>query len=81
VLHRASLDEENVEQRQGFAVTRPLRTIIDLTAAEAVSRDIVEQALMEGRKRGLITIRDLVELRRKKNLPKWFDDLLATNKG
>jgi predicted transcriptional regulator of viral defense system len=81
VLHRASLDEENVEQRQGFAVTRPLRTIIDLTAAEAVSRDIVEQALMEGRKRGLITIRDLIELRRKKNLPKWFDDLLATNKG
>ena len=79
VLHRASLDEENVEQRQGFAVTRPLRTIIDLTAAEAVSRDIVKQALMEGRTRGLITIRDMAELRRKKNLPKWFDDLLATN--
>jgi predicted transcriptional regulator of viral defense system len=81
VLHRASLDEENVEQRQGFAVTRPLRTIIDLTATEAVSRDIIEQALAEGRERGLITIRDLAELRRKKNLPKWFDDLLAMNKG
>ena len=80
VLHRASLDDENVEQRQGFAVTRPLRTISDLTTAEAVSRDIIEQALTEGRKRGLITIQDMAELRRKKNLPKWFDDLLATNK-
>jgi hypothetical protein len=80
-LHRASLDEKNVEQRQGFAVTRPLRTIIDLTAAEAVSRDIVEQALTEGQKRGLITIRDVAELRHKKNLPKWFADLLAPNKG
>jgi predicted transcriptional regulator of viral defense system len=81
VLHRASLDEENVEQRQGFAVTRPLYTLIDLAAVEAVSRGIVEQALTEGRKRGLITIRDMAELRRKKNLPKWFDDLLVTNKG
>jgi predicted transcriptional regulator of viral defense system len=79
VLHRASLDEEDVEQRQGFAVTRPLYTIMDLVAAEAVSRGVVEQALTEGRKRGLITIRDMTELRRKKNLPKWFDDLLTVN--
>src|ERR1700722_911777 len=42
VLHRASLDEEDVEQRQGFAVTRPLYTIMDLVAAEAVSRGVVE---------------------------------------
>ena len=81
VLHRASLDEENFEQRQGFAVTRPLRTIIDLAAAEAVSRDIVEQALTEGRERGLITLREIAELHLKKNLPKWFHDLLAMNKG
>lgn len=81
MLHRGNLDEEDVEQRQGFAVTRPLYTIIDLVAAEAVSRGIVEQALTEGRKRGLITIRDMAELRRKKNLPKWFDDLLTANKG
>jgi predicted transcriptional regulator of viral defense system len=80
-LHRSNLDEEDIEQRQGFAVTRPLRTIIDLTAAEAVSRDIIEQALTEGRNRGLITIQDMAELRRKKNLPKWFADLLIANKG
>jgi predicted transcriptional regulator of viral defense system len=45
VLHRAILDKKDFEQRQGFAVTRPLRTIADLAAAESVSRDIIEQAL------------------------------------
>jgi hypothetical protein len=80
MLHHASLNEEDVEQRQGFAVTRPLRTITDLAAAESVSRDIVEQALTEGRQRGVITVRETAELRRQENLPKWFDDLLAANK-
>ena len=80
VLHRASLNEKEVEQRRGFAVTRPLRAIADLVAVESVSSDIVEQALTEGRQRGLLSIREVAELRRQENLPKWFDDLLAANK-
>ncbi len=80
VLHRASLDESEVEQRQGFAVTRPLRSISDLAATESVSQDIVAQALSEGRQRGLITARETSELRRRGQIPKWFDDLLAANK-
>ena len=80
VLHRASLDEKDVEQRQGFAVTRPLRSIVNLAAAESVSRDIVEQALAEARQRGLIPVREVAELRRQGNLPKWFDNLLAATK-
>jgi predicted transcriptional regulator of viral defense system len=77
VLHRANLTAKDVEQRQGFAVTRPLRAIADLAATESVSRDIVEQALSEGRQRGLITVREMSELRRQGQFPKWFDDLLA----
>jgi hypothetical protein len=80
VLHRASLDPKDVEQRQGFSVTRPLRSIPDLAAAESVSRDIVEQALIQGRQRGLVPVREVVELRRQGALPKWFDDLLAAIK-
>jgi hypothetical protein len=79
-LHYASLNEKDVEQRQGFAVTRPLRTIADLADAESVSRDIVEQAFTEGRQRGVITGPEMAGLRRRGNLPKWFDDLLAANK-
>ena len=80
VLHRCTLNKEDVEQKNGFAVTRPLRTIADLAAAECVSRDIVEQALTEGRRRGLITAREISVLRRKKQLPKWIGELLVENK-
>jgi predicted transcriptional regulator of viral defense system len=79
VLHRASLVAKDVEQRQGFAVTRPLRSIADLAATESVSRDIVAQALSEGRQRGLITAREMSELRGQGQSQKWFDDLLSAN--
>lgn len=79
VLHHSLLDEKEIEQRQGFAVTRPLRAIADLATAESVSRDIVEQSLLEGRRRGLITAREIAELRRRGQLANWFDDLLAAN--
>ncbi|HKI70494.1 MAG TPA: hypothetical protein VKA67_12965, partial [Verrucomicrobiae bacterium] len=61
----------------GFAVTRPLRAIADLVTTESVSRDIVEQALMEGRQKGIITGREVTDLRRQANLPQWFTELLA----
>ena len=79
VLHRSSLKEEDVEHRQGFDVTRPLRSIADLATAETTSRDIVEQALTEGRRRGVITARDLSQLGRDAHFPLWFNELLAAN--
>jgi predicted transcriptional regulator of viral defense system len=80
ILYRCTLNKKDVEQKHGFAVTRPLRAITDLAAAESVSREIIERALMEGRQRGLITIRDISELRQKRQIPKWFDELLVENK-
>ncbi len=77
VLYRANLDQKDVEQRQGFVVTRPLRTIADLAAADSVSRDIIEQALTEGRQRGLITVREISELRHRGQISKWFAELLV----
>ena len=77
VLHRAWLDKKDVVQQHGFAVTRPLRAIVDLAVAEAVSRDIVEQALREWRQRGLITVREILELRHLGQVPQWFDELLV----
>jgi predicted transcriptional regulator of viral defense system len=38
VLHRSNLDQKDIELRQGFAVTRPLRTIADLAVAESTAR-------------------------------------------
>ena len=79
VLHRSNLNEKDVEPRQGFGVTRPLRSIADLAAAESTSRDIVEQALIEGRRRGVITAREISGLGRNTHFPLWFKELLAAN--
>ena len=79
VLHRSDLDEKDVELRRGFALTRPLRSIADVAAAESTSRDIVEQALTEGRRRGVITARELSGLGRNARFPPWFNDLIAAH--
>jgi predicted transcriptional regulator of viral defense system len=79
VLHRSNLNETDIEPRHGFAVTRPLRTIADLAAAESTSRDIVEQALIEGRRSGVITAREISVLARNAHFPLWFQELLAAN--
>ena len=81
VLHRAVLSEKDVEHRHGFVVTRPLRSIVDQAVAESVSRDIVEQALREGRERGLITVREMSDLRHNVQIPKWFEEMLAASKA
>lgn len=77
VFHRAVLAKRDIEQRQGFAVTRALRTIADVASAQSTSRDLVAQALAEARQRGLITTREISELRRQSQLPNWVDELLA----
>lgn len=79
VLHRANLNPKDIELRQGFAVTRPLRTIADLAVAESTARDLVQQALMEGRRSGVITAREISMLGRNPQLPLWFQELLAAN--
>ena len=79
VLHRSRLNEKDIEHRQGFAITRPLRTLADLAAADTASRDMVEEALIEGRRRGVITAREIAELGGHGQLPPWFEGLLVAS--
>jgi len=52
VLHKAQLAEHETEQREGFRVTTPLRTLLDATEDQGVTQDqfneIVQQAITEG---------------------------------
>jgi predicted transcriptional regulator of viral defense system len=54
-LHRAILPPSDLEQRQGFMVTRPLRTIVDLLKDETESADHLHHALQQAIANGLIT--------------------------
>ena len=74
VLHRARLAEGDVERRQGFAVTRPIRTVADIAAVG--HQEFAEQALRDGVRRGAITHRQILDLRKRGGHPEWFDRIL-----
>jgi predicted transcriptional regulator of viral defense system len=59
VLHYADLPSQDIAEREGYRVTRPIRTILDLSSAHLVSNDILLQAFSEGKSRGIITRMDI----------------------
>ncbi len=60
VLHRAALAPGDVEERVGFRVTTPLRTLLD-AAEGGVSQEQLEKAVAEALERGLARERRLAE--------------------
>ena len=55
ILHFSNISPKDIEQREGYRVTKPIRTLIDLAVDESVSSDTISQALREGKQRGLVT--------------------------
>lgn len=59
VIHRAILTATDIQEMDGYSVTRPLRTIIDVAAAGTISQDLLEQAIRQALQRGLVQQDDL----------------------
>lgn len=55
VLHRANLQPTEVEERQGYMVTRPIKTLLDLIRAQTLPEEILRSAFAEAAQKGLIT--------------------------
>jgi predicted transcriptional regulator of viral defense system len=53
-LHRKKLLPDEIEIHEGFSITRPIRTLIDLITDQSVSLDIIKQAYNEAKQRGLL---------------------------
>jgi len=68
VLHHADLAPADVEEREGFRVTRPMRTIVDLVSVGGLAPDLLKQAFDEAKNRGLITAREA----QSDKLPAWL---------
>ena len=68
VLHRGVISKKEIEEREGFAVTRPVRAIVDLVISESVSIDIIRQAYREAKQRGLIMDGDFDSYRKKSDV-------------
>lgn len=76
VLHYQDLPREDVQAREGFLLTRPLRTIVDLIQADCVERVLLEQALSQALDRGLITRQQVGSVQLSGAARTIFDDLL-----
>lgn len=59
VVHKGKISPDEKEQREGFFVTKPLRTIID-SAESNLSIDYLQQAIKEACDRGMLQIIDIV---------------------
>ncbi|MFA6177053.1 MAG: type IV toxin-antitoxin system AbiEi family antitoxin domain-containing protein, partial [Phycisphaerae bacterium] len=57
VLHFDDVPADEVEEREGYRITRPIRAVVD--ASKEVSADLLSQAFSEARTRGLITEIDI----------------------
>jgi predicted transcriptional regulator of viral defense system len=68
VLHRGSIPEFDRETRQGFTVTRTLRTLLDVLESGRMLEPELLAAGKEALKRGVITPS---ELRRRRENPQW----------
>ena len=63
ILHKGLVQESDVESMQGFRVTRPLRSMLDLIAAKTVSDDFIEQAAREAYEKGYVNRSKVKEMR------------------
>lgn len=59
IIHKGKISPEEREQREGFFVTKPLRTIIDSAQAN-LSIDYLQQAIKEACDKGMLQIIDIV---------------------
>jgi predicted transcriptional regulator of viral defense system len=58
-LHYIDIPESDTETRQGYRVTKPLRTLVDVINAGKIAQDQIAQALKEALQRGLISRREV----------------------
>lgn len=64
ILHYENLKESDIEIRQGFKVTTPIKTIIDVVHSGVIADNFIIQATQQALERGLILIDELKNLKK-----------------
>jgi hypothetical protein len=58
-LHKEALDPKDIQKRDCFLVTTPIKTILDVLFAELMEQRFLKQAILQTLDRGLIASRQL----------------------
>ena len=59
ILHHSDLPKSDIEMRQGYRVTTPRRTLIDVVKEQGISLEQIVLALRQALQRGLISKREI----------------------
>lgn len=76
ILHKAKVAPNEIIRERGYALTRPMRAIIDSAASGDADHEMLRHALDEGLKRGLITRREIQEAQKRKDLTPFLTKML-----
>ena len=68
VIHKAALESQDIEEREGYRVAKPLRTITDLLIEGTEDRNQLRSALRGAIDKGFITRRQIEQHARRKEL-------------
>ena len=60
ILHRHLLDADDIEQREGFRVTTPVRTLLDIAVESSVSTDQLNRIVAQSLEQGLVSRSELL---------------------
>jgi hypothetical protein len=77
VLHKAKLEPGEIVQERGFAMTTPLRAIIDSAASGDADPGMLSEALAEGLRRGIVTRQEIKPAKVLTDLPPWLHEILT----
>ena len=64
ILHKSTIHKKDIIQRQGYQITSPFRTVLDIIAEASLEDAFIKQAIIHFRNKGLLTkkqIYDMVE--------------------
>ncbi len=76
VLHKAGLEPREIIRERGFAVTTPMRAILDAAVSGDADPDMLRQALTEGLRRGIVTRLEMKRTKLRADLPLFFHEIL-----
>ncbi|MBX3412561.1 MAG: type IV toxin-antitoxin system AbiEi family antitoxin domain-containing protein [Pirellulales bacterium] len=77
VLHRGKLEAVDLDEREGFSVTTPLRTILDVSADDSISEEHLQRAIAEALERGLVRKSKLTGIAKRLSAPNRLSRSLA----
>ena len=77
VLHKTKLEPGEIVRESGFAMTTPIRAIIDSATSGDADPGMLRQALAEGLQRGIVTRLEIKQAKVRRDLPPWLHEILA----